>query len=67
MVKQALQTYTCSLRLKPPEGEVRTVCRRCGSKWEVDNGGLWFTQTVFTPFVARPKKQTRKSRKAGRK
>jgi len=67
MVKQSLQTCTCGHKPKFPEGEVRTVCRRCGAVWEVDNCGCWFTQSVFAPFVARPKKQTRKRRKAGKK
>ena len=67
MVKQALQTCTCGLNLKLPEGEIRTVCRQCGAKWEIDCGGFWFSQTTFEPFVARSKKQTRKRRKAGKK
>ena len=66
MTKQSLQTCQCGLKLNLPEGQVRTVCRRCGSKWEIDNGGFWFTQAVFAPFVARVK-GTRRERKVGKK
>lgn len=66
MQKQATQTCTCGRKMQFKEGEVRTVCRRCGAKWEIDNGGFWFTQTVFAPFLASPKRQKRKKRKAGR-
>ena len=71
VVKQAQsQTCTCGQALTFPEGEVKLICK-CGSIWEIDNGGFWFTQTVLAPFVAKPKsrhyEKLMKRRKAGGK
>jgi len=72
MQKQSLKSCLCGQALDLPEGEVLTVCR-CGSVWEIDNGGFWFSNLIigFDPPAPKLKlnhyeKYMKQRKKAGR-
>jgi len=52
MVKQKQQTCLCGSIMDFPDGEVKATCK-CSRVWELDNGGIWFTNLRF-PFSQEP-------------
>ena len=52
LLKQAIQTCVCGQAITFPEGEIRAKCQ-CGAVWEIDTGGVWFTNST-APILAKP-------------
>lgn len=62
MVKQTTQICVCKQPMDFPDGEVRYTCQ-CGTVWELDNGGYWFSQLVIATKGARAPKVVSRAQK----
>jgi len=65
MTKQKDQICTCGKVMNFPDGQIKTTCP-CGTIWEMDEGGVWFSQLVI-PFATKGAKVRNKRKRRASK